>query len=313
MKVIYGLGSIKVGQKRLKSSSVAIGIFDGIHRGHQLLIKSMVQEAKKLNVMPVVITFFPHPAHVLRPDMPLPYLMSLEHRLKSFEQLGVELVLVVRFNKRFAHIDPMFFIEKFLVAGLGVKSIFVGEDFHFGKDRKGDIKLFKECSARLGYRVHALKTLKQGEETISSSLLRRLIAQGQLKKAQKLLGRPVSILGTVVHGASRGRVLGYPTANVQYASDVLPPSGVYAVRVLWKGKTFYGMANLGVRPSFKERHPKVQLEVHIFDFNHNLYGHDILVEFVRKIRDEKTFPSLDDLILQIQKDERSIRSFLKVN
>ncbi|MBI3602269.1 MAG: bifunctional riboflavin kinase/FAD synthetase [Candidatus Omnitrophica bacterium] len=329
MKVIYGLGPINPRQKsagltplvppgrdvavvKFKKTAAAIGIFDGVHRGHQLLIKSMVARARKLKARAMVITFFPHPAHVLRPDVFLPYLMSLEHRLRLFEALGVDVVLVIRFNKRFAKIDPHYFIEKILVGQLGVKSIFVGQDFRFGKDRSGDIRLFKRLSQTLGYRMHAVKALKQGGQVISSSRLRRLIPQGKLKQAKALLGRPVSVLGRVVRGASRGKSLGYPTANVHYTCNVLPPCGVYAVRVVWKKKPFYGMANLGRRPSFKEKGAKVHLEVHIFDFNRTLYGQEILVEFLRKIRDEKSFVSKEDLIRQIQKDERIIRELLHV-
>ncbi len=317
MKVIYGLGPINElphSPSLIKEGvAVAIGIFDGVHRGHQLLIKSMVAQAKKLKARPMVVPFFPHPAHVLRPDVFLPYLMSLEHRLKIFDELGVEVVLIIRFNKRFAHINPRYFIEKILVGQLGVKSVFVGEDFRFGKDRSGDINLFKELSHTCGYRMHAVKALKQGSQVISSSRLRRLIPQGQLKEAKALLGRPVSVLGRVVRGASRGKSLGYPTANVHYTCDVLPPCGVYAVRVVWKEKSLYGMANLGRRPSFKEKGAKVHLEVHIFDFNRTLYGQEILVEFLHKIRDERHFTSKEALIRQIEKDEDVIRAQFQIN
>ncbi|MEI7998061.1 MAG: bifunctional riboflavin kinase/FAD synthetase [Candidatus Omnitrophota bacterium] len=302
MKVIYGLGSIKY-----KKSAVAIGIFDGIHRGHQRLIKSMISHARKLRAKAVVVTFYPHPSHVLRPEASLPYLISIDHRLRILEELGVDVVLVIPFNRRFARIDPSCFIKEILVSQLGVKAVFVGDNFRFGKDRSGDITLFKDLSLKYGYCMRAVKTLKSQGEIISSGRLRRIIPDGKLKEAQSLLGRCVSVLGQVVHGASRGRGLGYPTANVQYQCDVLPPCGVYAVKVIWNKKVFYGMANLGLRPSFKEKNPKVLLEVHIFDFNRNLYGHQILVEFIRKVRDEISFSSKEELIAQIEKDELRIR------
>ncbi len=307
MKVIYGLGPIN-----LKKTAVAIGIFDGVHRGHQLLIKSMVAQARRLKAKAVVVTFFPHPAHVLRPDISLPYLISLEHRLKLLEDLGVDLVFVIRFNKSFARINPLHFIEKVLVAQMGVKSVYVGGNFRFGKDRSGDINLFKKLSQKYDYHMHAVKILKQSGEVISSGRLRQLIPQGRLKESSQLLGRPVSILGKVIRGSSRGKSLGYPTANVQYACDVLPPCGVYAVKVVLGKKVLYGMANLGIRPSFKEKDPKLNLEVHIFDFNRNLYGQIILVEFLKKIRNEIKFFSKEDLISQINKDESIIRCLLHV-
>ncbi len=304
MKVIYDLGTTK-----LKSTVVAIGVFDGVHRGHQLLIDNAVKEAKRTKAKSMVITFFPHPAHVLSKNSQLPYLMSLEQRLETFKSRGVDLVWVVRFNKRFAQINPRSFIKKILVQNLGVKSIYVGENFRFGRNRSGDIDLFKEMSKDFGFQIHPLKPIKAAGEIISSGRLRALIPQGQLKQAERLLGRPVSILGEVVKGSSRGKLLGYPTANVQYNCDVLPPKGVYAVRITWKNKVYFGMANLGVRPSFKENDPKPLLEVNIFDFNKNLYGQKILVEFLKKTRDERSFSSKEALIGQIQKDERMIRSF----
>ena len=307
MKVIYRLGTL-----RLKKTAIALGIFDGLHRGHQLLIKSMVTEARKLKAKATVITFFPHPAHVFRPGIQFPYLMSLQQRVEALKSLGVDIVIVIPFNKRFAQVSPGDFVGKILVGQLGAKSVFVGENFRFGKDRSGDVILLKELSAKYGYRMHAVKTLKQGKEPISSGRLRRIIPEGDLKQAKQLLGRPVSAWGKVVKGASRGKALGYPTANVHYEQDVLPPHGVYAVRVIWKKRSYYGMANLGIRPSFKdkEQNPKTHLEVHIFDFNHNLYGQDILVEFFKKIRDEKKFPSKELLVLQIQRDEKRVRSLM---
>jgi riboflavin kinase/FMN adenylyltransferase len=272
----------------------------------------MVAHARTLNAKAVVITFFPHPAHVLRPDVCFPYLMSLKQRLSSLATLGVDVVIIIPFNKKFAKINPQYFIEDILVQQLGAKAIFVGENFRFGKDRSGDVDLFKALSSQYGYSMHSVKTLKQAGESISSGRLRRMIPEGKLKQAQQLLGRPVSVLGIVVKGASRGKALGYPTANIQLVCDILPPHGVYAVKVVWNKKEFYGMANLGVRPSFKEANPRTHLEVYLFDFNRNLYGQEILVEFLKKIRDEKTFPSLETLVAQIRKDELKVRRLLQV-
>jgi riboflavin kinase/FMN adenylyltransferase len=313
MKVTYGLGLTSQGLASVKfqKTCVAIGIFDGVHRGHQRLITQMVAEAKKLKAKAVVITFFPHPAHVLRPDISLPYLMSVNHRLKMLEQLGVDEVLIIKFNKQFARIDPRLFIENFLVGRLAVQSVFVGQDFRFGKDRSGDIALFKELARASHYRMHAIKPVKQAGEPISSSRVRRLIPQGKLKQAQALLGRPVAILGQVIKGSSRGKKLGYPTANIKYDCDVLPPTGVYAVHVKIGSKKFSGMANLGCRPSFKGDN-RIHLEVHVFNFNRNIYGQNIVVEFIKKIRNEKKFLSKEALISQIQQDESTVRRLLKV-
>jgi riboflavin kinase/FMN adenylyltransferase len=318
MKVISKLGAAN---SHFSKTAIAIGIFDGVHKGHQLLIKSMIAQARSLKAKAGIITFFPHPVHVLRPDISLPYLMSLQHRLCLFKELGVDFVVVIPFNKKFSQIDPVYFIKEILVKNFHAKAIYVGENFRFGKDRKGDINLFRDLSSHLDYRMHAVKTLTYKGEPISSGRLRRLIPKGNLKEAQKLFGRPVSVLGKVVRGSSRGKLLGFPTANVDYQCDALPSLGVYAVRIILpqgkmspccKGKVLYGMANLGFRPSFKERELKAHLEVNIFNFNRNIYGQEILVELLKKIRDEQKFSSKDDLIAQIRKDEITIRRFLKV-
>jgi len=307
MKVIYGLGAT-----RFAKTAVAIGIFDGVHRGHQLLIRTMVAEAKRLKAKSLIVTFFPHPAHVLRPDIKLPYLMSLDQRLGMFKQLGVDAVAVIPFNRSFAHINPVTFIEKTLVGQLGARAIVVGEDFRFGKDRSGDILLFKKLAVKLGYRMHAIKAVKQAGAPISSSRLRRLISEGHLVQAEKLLGRAFAVSGEVVKGDGRGRQLGYPTANVKYSAEVLPPLGVYAVRVQLGKTSFQGMANLGIRPSFKSENSAALLEVNIFNFRRKIYGRSLTVEFVAKIRDEQKFPSKEALIAQIAKDEIRVRRLLQV-
>lgn len=307
MKVISDFGKVK-----FSKTAIAIGIFDGVHKGHQLLIKSMLRQARGLKAKGGIITFFPHPVHVLRPDLTLPYLISLKHRLQLFKDLGVDFVIVIPFNKKFSRIDPVYFIREILVKKLNAKSIYVGENFRFGKDRSGDIALFKKLAIEYGYRMHAVKTLKYRNEVISSGRLRRLIPEGNLKEAQAMLGRPVSVLGHVVQGSARGRLLGFPTANVEYECGNLLPLGVYAVRVALGKNKFYGMANLGLRPSFDDQNPKVHLEINIFDFRRNIYGKEILVEFLKKIRNEQKFSSKEDLIAQIKKDEKIIRRFLKV-
>ena len=261
MKVMYGFGRVK-----LKRSCVAIGIFDGVHRGHQMLLSAMVKEARRLKAAPVVVTFFPHPAHVLSSSR-IGYLVSLRHRFKLLDALGVKVCIVVRFTVVFAAIEPEIFIRRDLVGRLNARAIFVGQDFRFGKDRRGDAALFGLLGGMCGYAAHGIAPLTSGGEAISSTRLRVLITSGKLSAAERLLGRPFSVLADVVKGSSRGRGLGYPTANLRPESGILPPNGVYAVRVGIKGKIFNGVANLGTRPTFKEKNPAVHLEAHIFNFN----------------------------------------------
>jgi len=308
MKVIFLNGRFKL---HLKKTCAAIGIFDGMHRGHQYLIQQMLTTARRLKAQPIVITFFPHPAHVLRPDVKLGYLSSLEDRLALLNDWGVAVCLVVRFNFSFAHIEPQKFIKDILVKKLGVKAVFVGEDFRFGKDRSGDIALFQKLSVLYGYEMHAVSQLKQGRETISSTRIRQLVREGQLNQAAHLLGRAVSVSGAVIKGSARGRSLGYPTANVAYEADILPPQGVYVVRVLFGKKSYPAIANIGTRPSFEKQNSKLYLEIHILDFSKNIYGQRMQVEFLKKIRNEKKFSSPQSLIRQIQKDESLARKYFR--
>jgi len=293
----------------LKKTCAAIGIFDGVHRGHQYLIKKMLTTAQRLGARPVVITFFPHPAHVLRPDLKLGYLTSLDDRFRCLSDLGVAICLVVRFNRSFAKIHPEKFIKDILVKKLGVKAVFVGDDFRFGKDRSGDIALFQKLAVEYGYEMHAVSALKQGRTIISSTRIRKLVGEGKLNEAARLLGRGVSISGAVVKGSNRGKRLGFPTANIAYEVDILPPQGVYVVKVLLGKKKYLSLANIGTRPSFEKQISKLHLEVHILDFSKNIYGQRLEVEFLKKVRNEKKFSNPQELVQQIQKDESFARKY----
>lgn len=310
MKVISLSGNSKL---HLKKTCAAIGIFDGVHRGHQYLIQKMLAAARRLGAQPIVITFFPHPAHVLRPDVSLSYLTSLDDRFRLLGDLGVNACLVVPFNRRFAKVQPQVFIKDILVKKLGVKAIFVGDDFRFGKDRSGDISLFQKLSVDYGYEMHAVSALKQGRSVISSTRIRQLIGEGELEGASRLLGRKVFVSGAVVKGSARGKKLGFPTANVAYEADVLPPQGVYVVQVLLGKKKYPAIANIGTRPSFEKQITQLHLEVHILDFSKNIYGKKIEVEFLKKIRNEKKFKNPQELIRQIQKDESLARKYFALN
>lgn len=296
----------------MRKTCAAIGIFDGVHRGHQYLIKQMLATARRLKAQPIVITFFPHPAHVLRPDVKLGYLTSLEDRFRLLKNLGVAACVVVPFNRSFARIQPEKFIKDILVKKLGVNAVFVGKDFRFGKDRSGDNMLFSKLASECGYEMHAMSALKQGRAIISSTLIRKWIAEGQLDKAAELLGRAVSISGEVVKGSERGKSLGFPTANIAYEADILPAQGVYIVRV-WLGKKKYpAIANIGTRPSFEKQISKLHLEVHILNFSKNIYGQRLEVEFLKKIRNEKKFAGPQELVRQIQKDEAFARKYFNL-
>lgn len=309
MKIFNG---IKAVAGKFSNSVVAIGVFDGVHLGHQLLIRKAVVRAKVLGGTAIVMTFNPHPVHVLRPENHLPLLASLDFRLKLIASLGVDATVVVRFTKAFSSLAPEQFISRYLSKPFSPREVIVGDDFRFGQNRAGTIAVFEHAGQINGFKVVSLKTQSQGHKRFSSTAARDWIAVGHLKKAAAILGRPVSLLGCVVKGDQRGRTLGYPTANIIPAGEILPPQGVYCVRVRKGLRSFYGMANIGVRPSFHKT-DRLNVEIHILDFKENLYGAEIIVEFLHKIRNELYFSSSLDLVARLKKDEVFSRAWFACN
>lgn len=289
-------------------SVVTIGVFDGMHRGHVRLVRTVVRQAKRRGVPSVVVTFSPHPVHVLRPQIYCPLIISVDYRLKILESLGVDHCVVIPFGKSFARLSPESFIKTYLVRPFSPELIVVGDDFRFGHSRRGTGKMFRQIGRQHGFGFMAVTTREHGRKRFSSTRIRDFIIRGKLSKAAGLLGRPVSIYGRVIHGDARGRRLGYPTANINPIDELLPPSGVYVVMVRRGDQAFPGVASIGRRPSFKKICP-VNVEAHIFNFHRNLYGQHIIVEFLRRIRDEKVFRSAQDLIEQIRQDEQFARSW----
>ncbi len=298
MKIVKDLSKFKI-----RNSVAAIGVFDGVHCGHQDLIKRMIRRAKKLNRKPVVITFFPHPVQVLNKDVDVSLLVSLDHRFQLIEKLGVETCVVIRFTKKFSLLTPETFVKKYLIDSLRVSEVFIGDDFHFGKKGAGNGCILKKIAKTFGVKVNIVRSVTHGNKRISSSLLRKLIAQGKLEHAKKLLGRTVSILGKVIYGDRIGKHIGTPTANINPGREILPPTGVYISRVYLRNKSFGAIANVGFRPSFKENNA-INLEAHLFDFNKNIYGQEIEVLFLKKIRNEKKFKTTKLLIDQVERDKK---------
>jgi riboflavin kinase/FMN adenylyltransferase len=286
-----------------------LGIFDGLHLGHQYILKSMIKYAKAHRKKSVCITFFPHPSKILSSKRRYVHRVSLEHRLKLIEDIGVDVYIVIRLNRKFCYINPEDFVQ-ILKEKLNPSVIFVGSNFTFGRGAKGNVKLLKKLAKTYGFKVKEISPLKLGGRVISSTLIRSLIVKGKLKLAQKYLGRPVSILGKVVRGKGIGRKLGYHTANVNSEHEVIPPSGVYAVRVKIKNRLLWGAAYIGRSPTMHLRLKLPRLEVYILNFYQNIYGEEIEVEFIQKIRNEEKFSSLLDLSSQIKKDILKVRSVL---
>ena len=311
MKIISASGRIEASKKTF----LAIGVFDGVHRGHQFLIRQVVAKAKSEGALSVVMTFDPHPVHILHPQMYCPLLVSLPYRLKLIEDLGVDVCMVIHFTKKFSRLTPEQFIQDYLVKKIHPQKVFIGDDFRFGQNRSGDLNFFKTAARRYGFKVKIVFALKNKSEAISSTRIRCLIASGNLDAAARLLGRLVSVRGTVVRGDSRGKELGFPTANIHPDCDSLPPCGVYLVDVNVNHQRLKGMANIGVRPSFhhQKKTDKTIIEAHILDFNQNIYGQEMVIEFIKKIRNEIKFPSQEKLTAQIKMDERKARKYFHLD
>lgn len=299
MQVIHGLSGIP---ESLSFSAVAIGNFDGIHKGHQALLAEAVRGAKSRQLIPAVLTFYPHPVEVLNPQKKLEQLTTTSEKLSLMESLGIEFVCVAPFDEVLRELSPEEFFQAYLVQGLKAKAVFVGYNFCFGKNRRGDINLLRKLCDTNKISLTVLEPVSLGER-VSSSLIREKISKGGVEEANQLLGRPYSISGLVKPGDGRGKQLGFPTANLHCAAEkILPKNGVYVTRVRWQRQTFRAITNVGVRPTFhSETAPKL-VEVHILDLNAKLYDEFLELEFLSFVRDEMKFNSVEELKAQIQKD-----------
>ena len=291
---------------------VAIGNFDGVHLGHAALIARLTDAAERLDCPPAVLTFEPHPREFFTPDSAPARLSTLREKLELLADFGVEQAMVCPFNARFAGLTADAFIEQVLVRGLQVRHLIVGDDFRFGKGRAGDFSQLEAAGVRFGFTVEAMGSVTVDGERVSSSGVRRALAAGDMAHAARLLGRPYIMDGQVLHGQKLGRQLGFATANLRIKHNPLPMSGVFAVEVSGLGdKPLPGVANLGVRPTVGGT-TRPLLEVHLFDFDRDIYGAHISVRFVHKLRDEQRFPNFDALKAQIAADAAAARAFFKL-
>lgn len=315
MKIINGI------EKPLKQNSwpvVTLGVFDGVHKGHLQVINKTVSWAKEKRGESIVLTFSKSPKVVLG-KRPSSIITSLEHRLNIFETLGVDSTIVMEFNDDVANIKADHFIKDVLHNWIGVKGVVLGYNCSFGKDSKGNKSVVFSLSKQYGYEVYSCEPVKLDGQIISSTLIRESIMQGDLKRAEAMMGRPVTILGTVVSGSKRGSKVLFPTANLDLHHEVMPPRGVYGTIAQLNNKEFYAITNIGIRPTF-EAEPFVSnnnlqtvVEVHILDFTGSIYGQDLEVRFVSKIREERKFNSIKELKNQIEKDKNTFLEYMKTS
>jgi riboflavin kinase/FMN adenylyltransferase len=289
-------------------SVITLGNFDGLHLGHQELIRKVIRRAKETGSRSIVVTFRPHPLKILAPEKCPPLISIYEEKIKLFEKLGIDVLVKIPFTLEFAKMSPGDFVKGILCDMLGAKEIFVGFNYRFGRGREGNIATLKALGERLGFTVREVEQVSLNGEVISSTKIRHLLRDGEVEHAARLLGRTYTITGIVVKGDGRGKSLGFPTANIAPKHSIIPAHGVYAVRLFVRDRFYDGIANIGMRPTFDKN--VLTIEVHIFDFDEDIYGEDISLYFIGKIRDEKKFGSADELILQIRTDVGIARDLL---
>lgn len=299
MKVVRSFAELSASANRI---CIAIGVFDGVHLGHQSVIRAALDDAEAVDGTAVVLTFDPHPMRVLAPDKAPPLLTSTQHKLALIESLGVPVCLMVPFTIEFARTEPEPFLHLVFQSANNLKSICVGHAFRFGHERKGNVQTILAFGRERGVRVDVMPPVTSNDETISSTTIRKAVAAGDLAKAERMLGRPFSVRGTVEAGDQIGRKLGFPTANLNPHNEVLPPNGVYAVRVIHEGRPLNGVVNIGVRPTVASNPSDRRFELHILDFSGNVYGKTLEVIFAQRIREERKFGSADALKAQIAQD-----------
>jgi len=281
---------------------IALGNFDGLHRGHLKIIERVKRGAAEHGGTPMAMTFDPHPPRVVRPDKAPPLLMTKEQRIEALHRAGVQCVAVVRFTKELSQWDADTFVRKVLVDWLHVSEVWVGANFLFGHDRTGTFSVLRGLGQSYGFRADKIDPVRYKDFVVSSTRIRRLVSEARMDEAAALLGRAYYLDGIIVEGKRRGRELGFPTANLETQNELLPPNGVYATIMTIDGVVHGGVTNIGMRPTFGETTPTI--ETHVLDYSGDLYGRTVRLAFVQRLRDERRFEDVDALRAQIDADKR---------
>jgi len=311
MQIFYSIKDLK----KNKNTVLTLGTFDGIHPGHLKIIDRLVSCSKEKGCRSVVITFYPHPRTILGNDNSVKMLTTQDEKIELLEKLGVENLLIINFTKEFASLSAEDFIYDYLINGIGLTEIVLGHDHHFGKGRRGNAELLQKIADKEGFIVTKAEAFMIDGEAVSSTKIRNAIAEGDIIRANKLLGRNYEFSGIVVGGDKRGRELGFPTANIKLSSQekLLPASGVYAVKVMVENERHTGLLSIGKRPTFYNQGELVS-EVYIYDFNREIYGAKVTTELVERLRGEVKFNSAEELINQMNTDkENGNKIFNKLN
>lgn len=301
--------------KRDENTVLTVGTFDGVHEGHKVLIKSVLDIANKNNARSTIVTFDPHPRDIINPGSAgIKLLSTLPERCELLADLGIDQMVVIPFDRDFSLLSSEEFVRDIIWKKIGVKAFVIGYDHQFGKDREGSIETVQELGGKLGFEAHIVSRQEVENKTVSSTTIRNALQDmGDVKQAAKFLGRYYILNGTVVHGDKRGRKIGYPTANIQIdmGKKIIPEKGVYAVWLRVDGEYYPGMMNIGRRPTFEGE--ELTMEVHIFSFNNDIYGKEVQIQFVDRIRDEQQFEGIEPLKKQLGQDRRESENILKSN
>ena len=307
MTLIYDLEKL---EKPLRNPVLTIGNFDGVHKGHLVLFDLVKDKARSIDGQSAVMTFEPHPIKVMKPGNGPLMITPTQQKLRLIEDTGIDVIFCISFTKEFASITAGDFVRNILVERIGIKELVVGYDYTFGRGREGNIELLKDMGSSFDFKVHIVEQIRIDDMLVSSTSIRNFVQEGNLAEAKKLLGRDYQICGTVVKGEDRGgRLLGFPTANLQLIDELIPKPGVYAVKVFIDDQIHNGVTNIGYNPTFGN-HP-LSVETHILDFSEDLLEKTIRVNFVERLRDEKTFESVEDLTAQIEQDILLARAILE--
>jgi len=307
MDIIRDLESL---EKPLKNPILTIGNFDGVHKGHLNLFNKAIERALVIDGVSAVMTFDPHPVKVMKPGNGPPLITPIEQKLRLIKEAGIEVIFCLPFTTEFANQEAQEFVKMILVEKIGIKELVVGYDYTFGHNRQGDTNLLQEMGEELGFRVHVVKPVYIENTLVSSTSIRRYVQEGNLAKAKMLLGRNYQVSGTVIKGQNRGgRLLGFPTANLQIVDELIPKGGVYAVTVTLNGETYFGVSNIGYNPTFGNN--ALSIETHLLDFSGDLLGRIIKINFIMRLRDEKKFSGVEELIAQINLDIKQAKAIFE--
>ncbi|MBI9071715.1 MAG: bifunctional riboflavin kinase/FAD synthetase [Melioribacteraceae bacterium] len=302
-----------ISQIEKKKVVLTIGTFDGLHLGHIDILKSVIQKSEEYSAESLAVTFEPHPRSVVSKDSKIKLLTTLDEKKEIFTELGIENLLIINFTEEFASLSSREFIETYLLSKLNVSEIVVGYDHRFGKNRDGDESKLREIGNEFGFKVSSVSAVKVDDYTISSTKIRNALSLGDLKTANKYLGRFYCFYGDVIKGAGRGRKLGYPTANIdpEKGDKLIPKPGVYLITSNIEGKDYFGLMNIGSRPTFNDIE-NMLVEVHLLDFNDDIYGKHLRLDLIDRLRDEKKFASKDELMIQIKNDEKKSNEIINL-